>query len=288
MKIFRLFPLFCWISLSSGALALSTLKLIPEALAEKVVATPITVDQGKIFLPCQFDSFSTTCLLDSGSSFSAVNSEPFDHYPAKGLIRYHGGTGKEISVDKIIIHELKVATLNLKNWPVARLPALPGYLPLIGLDVFSKVPVFFDFKNLQIIINPELPSKLSTVPFISQFGLVLLPVKLGNQELLAAWDTGASYCVVDQTYILNHPKDFSFVKAVQGRDATGSKMAMKLYTIKSLTLGQLTLKDVRVAAMDLSKMKAVYPDFPLFFIGYNVIIEHSWYFDLAHFKWQIS
>lgn len=289
MNKFYFIVLMCFLGLAPDTFALIAPPPLSLSSAEKSYqATPVTVHDGKIFIPCQFDSFETTCLLDSGSNFSTVNSKLFDDYKAIGQIQYNGGTGNEITIDKIRIGELKTAHLILKDWPVARLPHYPGYLNLLGLDIFSKTPVLFDFKNLQVIVNPPIPKDLSTVPFISQFGLMLLPVKMGDKELFAVWDTGASYCVVDQGYILNNPSDFSFVKEVQGTDATRTNMPMKLYNIKSLTIGGLTLNNIRVAAMDLSGMRKVYPDFPVFFIGYNIIIQHSWYFDIANYKWKMT
>jgi len=261
---------------------------ITAAAEPEIAVTQLSVRNGKIYFPCQFDAFKTNCLLDSGSGFSTVNSSLFDAYPIQGQVHYNSGSGQSLDVPKITVHELHAANLRLQNWPVARLPHLPGFFSIIGLDVFLHSTVYFDFKNLKFQINPKPQPTLHAVPFFYDFGVVLLPVRIGKQNLLAVWDTGASTTVIDQAYIDAHPEDFRYIKDIQGTDAARAALPMKLYEIKSLVIGGAELQGVKVAAMDLAGMHRVYPDFPSFFLGYNVIIQHNWYFDFPHHLWNFD
>jgi|GEM_PF-4008688 len=278
-------------------LTLICLALPFSALAEDSSATPtktsiassipLAIDQDKFYLSCEFDSFKTTCLLDSGSTFSTVNSPLFDHYPIWGHIKYNSGTGKEIDADKIYVHKLKLANHALKGWPVARLSHLATSQNIMGLDVFLRAPVLFDFKNHTLTFNPPTPEKLSLSPLVLEYSLLLLPVKIGSQNLYAVWDTGASTCIIDKDYIEKHPDEFTYLKKISGTDAAHTDMPMELYLINHLEIGGLSLKNVPVAAMDLSGMRKVHPHFPVFFLGFNLMINHLWYFNIPASEWGV-
>lgn len=249
---------------------------------------PLSVEESKIFLPCQFDAYKTRCLLDSGSNFSSVKSPLFDDYAAVGRMNYNGGTGREIHTDKIVVHHLALAELHLEEWPVARMPKLSRYFNLIGLDVFARVPLLFDFKNLKIVVDAPRPPEAQLQPYTMQLGMILLPVKIGDTSLEAVWDTGASTTVIDQDFIATHPDNFTYMKEVEAKDASGTRMVMKLYKIKKLQIASVLLKGTSVLAMDFSGMRQVHPHFPAFFLGYNVLMNHRWYFNLAHYQWMFS
>lgn len=86
--------------------------------------------------------------------------------------------------------------------------------------------------------------------------------------------------------IKGNPSNFIFIKNSTGGDTTGASVVLPIYRAKLLKVGPLEFRDLKVLAMDLSGMRKAIGDDIRVAIGYNVISQHDWYFDLKNLKWS--
>ena len=90
----------------------------------------------------------------------------------------------------------------------------------------------------------------------------------------------------DSAFIAAHPEVFRFVRKLPpGADATSIGMPVSLYVASKLSFCGRDFHDVAVVAVDMSRSKALVPDFPDLTLGANLMVGDSWSFDFADRRW---
>ncbi len=248
-------------------------------------AADMREENGRYFLDCRFENRAELCHIDTGAYNARVKSyEPFDSYPSLGKTKSKGVSGEVIESDLIRLHEVRADDLK-QNAPVVA--TLPTSFPfsVLGLEFFEvQAQVKFDFSRNEVRkerLKSSCPKK-----FVFKDKLIQIPVAVRHEEMLAAWDTGASLNVVNIEVAKKRPDQFEFIRDLtDGGDSSGALVRAKLYKLKSLSLCGREFSDLEVVAVDLTKAKEDMPDFPNLFIGANLMIGHVWSFNFKNQRW---
>lgn len=262
-----------------------------SAAAAPIELVPGGLGSGRIFTSCTFDGHDQRCLFDSGSdSSNIVDSDIFASYPSLAKSVRSGASGRPQNCDWVLIQSLIAVGLMLPQHQVVRCPEpVPGNV--IGIDVFQGKTLHIDFKSLSLEGTDALiPIALSRNHFFfAPAGQLLVPIVVGDGTQQAVWDTGAGLSAVDQQFAKAHPEMFMFVQNISGgTDSTGNPVNLALYTMKSMIVGGRTFNNVSVLGFDFSASRDGIGDSANLILGYNVITQSNWYFDLRTRSWSID
>jgi hypothetical protein len=256
-----------------------------------VCAAPITLEEGsmgsgEILTSCTFGSQDESCKFDSGSQETTVmDSAFFTGFPSRGSAQQGGASGGTISCDWITIPSLKTADITLKSLQVKRC-ALP--VSSIGINAFQGHTLALDIDHSTLTASkvPLGPTAQQTQFIFAPLGQIIIPVVSNAQPSQAVWDTGASLSSVDSTFAAAHPETFTYVQDIQGgTDYTGKPIIMKLYTMKSITIAGVEFDNTNVLAIDFTPVRLGVGDQTEIIVGYNLIRQMNWAFDLRTQRW---
>lgn len=273
----------------AAALAAAVAWTAPALPAAQVA--PFTPDGGLIYVDCRVDRVVQRCELDTGATqmWLPPRSE-FRRYPVHRTGGVMGASGVVAPADYIQVGSLSFGGFTLSNVD-ALLADTPFGHGVIGLDAISRLGVAtFDYRRNELRRAGPVETDLCPLPFRISARLITVPVRLaGRQSALAGWDTGASLTVADLGFVRAHPELFDFVRPMAaGTDATTKGVPVSLYRTRSLSVCGRTLRNVAVAAVDMSGPKAAVADFPDITLGANVMDGFAWAFDFETQRWSVS
>lgn len=252
---------------------------------------PFSREGGLIYVDCKVDRVAQRCELDTGATQMWLPPRPeFRSYPVHQTGGVMGASGGTAPADYI-----QIGTLSFGGFTLGDVDALLADTPfghgVIGLDAIARLgAATFDYRRDELRRAGPVEADLCPLPFRISARLITVPVRLaGRQSALAGWDTGASLTVADLGFVRAHPELFDYVRPMAaGTDATTKGVPVSLYRTKSLSICGRTLRNVAVAAIDMSGPKAAVPDFPDITLGSNVMSGLSWAFDFTSGRWSVS
>lgn len=250
------------------------------------------LNSGKIYVPCVFDGVQRSCFLDTGGAFSALRFSSFSsRYSSIGKFQYTSASGAKAEADWITIGTLESCGVSLENAKIARFLKGAAGEDTIGIDLLSGTRVIFNFQARTMESDQKPPFGLPLHELqIHPKGIFSIPLSIGsNVPLRGFWDTGAGLSAIDQAIIAAHPELFDFIADIpQGTDATGAPVVLKLYQIKNLRIGEVNQSNSYVLALNFDHIRKYIGESVSFIIGFNIISQHNWYFDLQRKAWGIS
>lgn len=245
-------------------------------------------DAGQIFVDTNFDGETRRCFLDTGAkSTKIIEDSFFSKYPKSNEAQIAGLSGKSVQASRILISKVKIGTQELGQLEVVRLPQGPDVEPTLGIDLFQNQKVSFDFKDKKLSFgNTEQP----TIPFKrTDAGYITLDTNIESLSVRVIFDTGAGLTTIDQKIIDQNPKVFRFLKSLSVGDSLEvNSMQLKLYEIKEAQIGGLGFQNVKVLGADFTQIRNRLKDQSIQgALGYNVLIQHNWHFDMATQKYSV-
>lgn len=271
------------------AVLAATFLSIPTLAASQQVAA-FSRENNRFFVDCMVDRVLELCQLDTGSYGVGLRPRPeFQAYPAHGVGGVMGASGQPLPTREVRLGALSFGQFKLQD-VAAAVSDSPFDHSIIGLEYLERLGAFtFDFRRNQLRRGWPASSRACEEPFEFTTRMIRVPVDLPGVHVKAAWDTGASTTVGDARFIDAHPEVFRFVRKLPpGTDATSTGMPVSLYVAKQLSFCGRDFHDVAVVAVDMSRSKALVPDFPDLTLGANLMVGDSWSFDFADRSWAFS
>lgn len=271
-----------------AVLALALLTTPTLAAAQQVAA--FSRQDNRFFVDCMIDRVLELCQLDTGSYGVGLRPRPeFEAYPAEGVGGVMGASGQALPTREVRLGALSFGQFKLQD-VAAAVSDSPFDHSIIGLEYFQRLGAFtFDFRRGELRRGWPASSQACEAPFEVTTRMIRVPVDLPGVHVKAAWDTGASTTVGDARFIAAHPEVFRFVRKLPpGTDATSTGMPVSLYVASTLSFCGRDFHDVAVVAVDMSRSKALVPDFPDLTLGANLMVGETWSFDFADQSWAFG
>ncbi|MBY0470164.1 retropepsin-like domain-containing protein [bacterium] len=252
---------------------------------------------GMVFLPCGADGNSTWCYLDSGKLSAVTYSKEFSSYPSLGQQHLLGLNGGVKTSDIILVKNFEFAGNTVGPKKIQRITVEPGkphgFFSTVemhlGNDVLLEAPFEMNFKARLFRLNPtNFPERDLQSLTVSNFGQTLLTATVENQSLLAMWDTGCAFTVVDRKFVDANPSLFSPISEVNNFDASGKIGKVARYKMKNIQVGSLRLEDHIVVATSLEYVNEGASQPVVLLLGYNAISRANWYFDVPKKVWAVE
>jgi hypothetical protein len=246
--------------------------------------------QGDLFFTdCLVDRVLERCQIDTGSYDVGLRPRPEFDYPAERFGGVMGASGAVLPTRVVRLGSLSFGGFKLPDVEAA-ISETPFDHSIIGLQLIERLgAVTFDFRRNELRRGRVASRGACEEPFEVSDRLIRLPVGLGGMRIKAAWDTGASTTVADKAFIEAHPHVFEFVRPLQpGTDATSTGVPVNLYRAETLSFCGRDFHDVAVVAVDMSRAKAMAPDFPDLTLGTNLMAGNLWSFDFRDRSWSLD
>lgn len=254
-----------------------------------MVPDPDEPEGGQIFLDVDFDGQIHRSVLDTGAQSTKVMKDSFfASYKSIDTKHLMGLSGKAAEVATIQIEHVKIGTHDLGSLDVACVPAAMKIPTTVGVDLFQGQQFTFNFPKATLRFDT--PVVMGTPLHIWKDRHLLIPVSFGTESFEMIWDTGAGLTTIDQELIKKHPDNFNFLKTLNVGDIVQENaFQLKLYLAKELKVGNNTFKEVKVLAADFRPLweklgtKSIHGA-----LGYNMLTQHSWSFDLKNKMYTVQ
>jgi predicted aspartyl protease len=195
-------------------------------------------------------------LVDTGASGSVISRELVDrlNITAHSRTTIHGLAGSQ-QADAVLIDTLQVGRRVRRAFPMSVLPGRPmGAAGLLGLEWLGTQGLILDFARKQMRLGSTLPMNdgrtISVPARTRRNGLTLIDGAVSSAHCLAFVDTGSSMTVGNLALLAVARRanavseDWVDIELVS---ATGQVFAGRLAALKTLSLGQMILRNVPVA-----------------------------------------
>ncbi len=275
---------------SSGLLLADFHPFYPPLLGLGLERIPLQIlesEEGSVlpFVQLNVDGVEESFLLDTGAADSSVvENEHTRSYESLGIAESVGASGIAAQADLI---EPKTIEMGNRILYRPRLKRLGGRRSILGMDILQNFILEIDLAGQELSLLRSLPQTGSPLSLRRlPRGHLILPVNLGRSEAASAlFDTGADVCVVDMKYVKAHPELFRHLRSEDGVDGNGNTISSETYLCPSLTVGELELHDVEMAAFEFSEtFRGSLQGVPII-LGNNVSRHARWFVDVSNSLW---
>ncbi|HEY8126012.1 MAG TPA: aspartyl protease family protein [Methylocystis sp.] len=281
----------------SGGFFLFAALLISVAAAgaersRSVIPLTLTEDEylgGRIYLPVRIGNVLGTMRLDTGASSTRLRLAPWNkNLPILSQSVSTGASGATMPCDDVEAQNVELVADEGNNiartkYEVTRCPASDGD-DLLGIDFFKGARFSLDIDRRKLVFFADATGGGRATPF-RRLGpdrrLVGIDLSFGKTPAIGLFDSGAEVTAVDQQFIRKHKRLFVAVNAkARASGVGGNRIALKVYKIKSLDLGEgRVLRDLYAISYDFGALRAALGRDVQVLIGYNLIRKFEWDFD---------
>jgi hypothetical protein len=243
----------------------------------------------QLYLQCFIGGMLQSCFLDTGSNRNTIRADQFSaQLPVVGKSQFSGASGTAKECETVSAPEVRIDSLVRASQLFTRCSDASDFPTTIGITYFENTSFELNFAKAQLVSPALKPSLLVTYPLRRlEKGHRIISVQIANETVSAVFDTGAGLTSIDEEFVKSHPTSFVFIQDIPAKDVTGTTFMMKLYQMKSLTIGGRVIPDDYVLAMPIvTSLKKYLGDVPLI-LGLNHIQKLNWYFDLSENTWGI-
>lgn len=272
-----------WLFVASSLVFLCCAAARPTVVP--LVVTAVEPGHYRVEVVAKFGDEPETFLLDTGAPTSTLRaSSRTERFPARRANTSQGVAGVALACDEVELTDVTLGSSRRPTFTASRCQD-SNTKSLLGLDALGN-RFQVDLRNQQLIFEPQI-APTDALKRLSA-GHVTLPAQLGAVNVNVLFDTGADTTVIDRTFVTRHPELFTHRRSEEGRDATGQPVASTVYSLTSLRIGALHLRDVEVAAIDFPEpmRRGLGNDTPVI-LGTNVIEPAVWSFDLVTNRWLV-
>lgn len=257
---------------------------IPLSLSRE----PDEPDAVQISVEARIADEPVRALLDTGggsSSFAGKQIEGLDIIDSNTGV---GITGTVAPDDIVIIPRLSLGALVVHDLPASRLPTNGVRPSHIGMDVLGQHRCHFRFKSEVLEIDEAIPPDLQSFPLaVLPFGQPVLPVRFGNQQATALWDSGAALTGIDESFADANPHLVKITGQSEGIDSAGVRFTAATAVMAGCTIGDVALESTPCFIHD---FRVINDDFDTrvdLVIGAPLMMTADWLFDFPAETWAL-
>lgn len=242
------------------------------------------LDSGQFFITSIYDGILVEQHLDTGSTFTSVPWNLFSEYQPSGTLSSKGLANAPQKHDRIKLQKALLNNIEKLDFEVVRLGELSKMTPTLGINFFQNSKFIFSPKTNKLSFeNFSLGNKADLK--IGKMGHILLNVAIENKNYTSIWDTGAGLTTIDKKLITENPDNFIFLQKTEGDDCNEGSLKLNLYLAKSLNVGNILFKDLKVLVHEFEPISNVLGEQIDMALGFNALILKNWKFDLTNNTW---
>lgn len=261
------------------------------AVAAPLIITPGDLNSFRIDIDIQLDGTVKRFQLDTGANGSMVAPDSqINQYPSVGRTRLEGAAGVAIECDLIATNEVIIDDLSLSGHQFKRCDLGEHSFNNLGLDVFKSQIFELNFKSRNLVLLDHISSEWILRPLTRlEKGHLKIDALIDNKPSQVVFDTGAQLTSVDSQFVEANPHLFKLILSEEaGRDITGKPVFMKFYEMSEIKIGNVSVKNITVAAFDFNKLRDYLGSNTPIIFGTNAMIQFNWLFDLQTNQWAVS
>ena len=229
------------------------------------------------------DEQERTFLLDTGSRFTAVEQDRhFSKYKINGFYTAKGLSGKSKRMSTIIVDEINVGGVSLKKQRIALLPEKFKIKNLFGMDTLWQLCVALRHKDKTLTFKEKCDGKQGSKIAKYKGNLILLEPEINGQKYRMLLDSGASVTVLNQDLAEKLKLEKKSDEKVKIVDSSRVRSAKNLFALPALKWDGVTFTDIEIIYSDLNAFQQRNPERIDGIIGFNVIDQADWVFDLPN------
>ncbi len=260
-------------------------------------AMPMVVTHGdhdsiKIEIDLRIDGIAKRFQIDTGANTTHIHQDQTNsHYPSEGKSVKNGASGTKMNCDLIRPQEIHMGPLSFQNQQIQRCELPVEEFNNLGIDLLDRKILYFNFQKKELGISEI--SKESGVAYepIERLdkGHLKMKIRIGENEIMAIFDTGAQLTAVDTKFVKNHPDLFrSIRKEIVGNDVGGNQLALDIYHVHKIQVGSMEFLNLKVVAFDFPEgLRQYLGDDTSFILGTNAITQANWVVDLIQNRWAL-
>lgn len=261
------------------------------AKAAPLIVTPGDLNSFRIDVDIKLDGTTKRFQLDTGANNSMVAPDSqFNQYSKVGTTRLEGAAGVAIECDLIAINEVIIDSLILTGHQFKRCDLGEHSFNNLGMDIFNNKIFELNFKTNELFFIDHVSSEWKLHPLTRlEKGHLKIDALIDNKPSHAVFDTGAQLTSIDSQFVEANPHLFKLILSEEaGRDITGKPVFMKFYEMSEIIIGNVSVKNITVAAFDFKKLREYFGlNTPVIF-GTNAIIQFNWLINLQSSQWAVS
>ena len=234
------------------------------------------------------DGHRQRMILDSGARLtSVVCDDRTVQYPALRSVETGGAFGHSAPVDMIRPEKLEMGPLVFAGPTLERTTDRRAN-NLLGIDLLSQKPFQVDLRHARLNLVGSLTGTSGQPLRRLNSTHIAVPLKLGDGNFEALFDTGAEITVIDLSVVQAYPHLFLLTRTEKGIDSTGRKLNTSIYRVDALQVGALQLHQVEMAAFDFGEEFRGKLEGAALILGNNVIYQGRWSFDIPSLRWSVE
>lgn len=261
-------------------------------ISTRAIALPMELKQGPlgsgvIELAATFDGVNIPMVFDTGSSGVQLLKATWNaEYPVLRQEVRRSASGVTFTCDVISIQKISLEGFEQQGFEADRCE-LEDAPQLLSLHFFDENVLYFDFSNNRLDLNN--PDSRGILPLRTYSrGHVALGLVVAGEQKFGVFDTGAGLSSVDLSFAESHSDEFEFLQDIDGNDAGGKPIKLKLFKLKTIEINGLLLTDEVVLAFDFGDFRDYFgADVPII-LGFNIITKFNWTIDLRNSLWSVE
>lgn len=228
-------------------------------------------------------------LLDTGATQCAVPQVGSTAgLPATGRNTGFGASGVSLGEDEVVVPDLTIGGLVLRDVPATRSASGASTAPLLGMNALGRYACEFRLADGVLVLHDRLPDRSDWRALLDRpFAQPMLPITVGGVAVDACWDTGASLSAFDVGFVDAHPELFTAVRATTGFDSAGVALDTAIAEVAGISVGNFEFAPSACAIVDLAPMNALLDDPLVAILGVPVMLLADWWFDFPGRRWYI-
>ncbi len=220
---------------------------------------------------------TTLCFNESSKKFKKVGTST------------SSGVFGSYSFDLIKVERLELGSFILRNLTLARSLEEHSSQNLLGMDILKDYNLIFNFPENRLEVNNkdvviQSPESLT----LDDGNIPYIPVKCGEKDISAVWDSGAGISLVDLNFIEKNKSLFQEVAHEIGTDSGGSKFSTPVFIMNSIQIAGCQFKPHKVAGVPLSVINKSVKIPMQMILGFGAFQQAKWWFDFPRKQWKVK
>jgi predicted aspartyl protease len=243
---------------------------------------------GQFFIKANADGKEFRFLLDTGAKYTQIIDSPFfDSYRINGFIVSKSLLGRQRKLNTVSLRKITLGESNLANDRVAISKDLK--LNLLGMKTLSDSCFAIDAMESKFRTMADCAKLKNTMP-LTRYSeeLVVIDVSLGDKIYPMIFDTGASMTVLDNKVTLPYKPEQITKETVKFSDSSMSSQTSHIFKAKEVQIGGIAFSDVTFIRTNLDSIQDSSDNKIMGILGFNLIQNANWTFDLANNRLSIS
>ncbi len=207
---------------------------------------PFSFRDHLIVVQASVNGRSLNSMIDTGANQSFLDQGVADDLGLEPVSKKGAFAAFETSyqAERVLVEDLQIGPILIGTHCIVRDLSAWRVDAIIGLDVLRSMNFTIDFDEKTITFGDDGPLE-SSIPFVSTYNLVIVPVSVGGEEIRLSVDTGAERISLVEARIKHRVPEFRIrVQRQIGTRHLGRKSWLKDVRLLGFQMGSTTWKQL--------------------------------------------